>query len=87
MKRVNIFQKIKENRAKVAALEIYEFPIKGIVSETKEATLFLIDHMKKGLVEKWIPKSVVVNESINTVAVAGWFAAKNMISLVDIKSL
>ena len=87
MKRVNIFQKIKENKAKVAALETYEFAVKGVTAETEEATCFLIDHMKKGLVEKWIPNSVVVSESQNSIAVKGWFAAQHMITLVNIAAL
>ena len=87
MKRVNRFQKIKENQAKVASMASYSFAIKGITSETEKAFCFLIDHAKKGLVEKWIPKSVIVSETNDSLNIAGWFAAENMITLVDVKSL
>lgn len=82
-----VFAKIKENKSKVAKMVSYTFPIKGIISETEKAICFLINNKKKGLIECWIPKSVIVNEEIDHVSVNGKFVSENMWYLVDIKSL
>jgi DNA-binding response OmpR family regulator len=83
----SILKIFAENKAKVASKESIIFNIKGVLSETDQAVQFLISHPKKGLIESWIPKTVIVREDKDSVSVKGWFVAKEMMKFVNMSLL